>query len=72
MTMGICDGVGDGGEVAHHGVGVELGRARRADHDGIRAGLARELCVIDAGAQAIGGGAGHHAHPPIDMADHGL
>ncbi|MCX6629806.1 MAG: hypothetical protein NTW28_19485 [Candidatus Solibacter sp.] len=49
-----------------------FGRARRADHDGIRAGLAGEPGVIDAGAHAIGGGAGHHAHAPIHVADHSL
>ena len=72
MTMGISYGAGDGGEVAHDGVGVQLGRTGRADHDGIGAGLAREPGVIDAGAHAVGGRAGDYAHAPIHVADHGL
>ena len=69
---GDFNGGGDGSEVAHHGVGIQLGRAGRADHDGVRAGLAREPGVIDAGAHAVGGSAGDYAHAPIHVADHGL
>ena len=69
---GDFNGGGDGGEVAHHGVGIQLGRAGRADHDGVGAGLAREPGVIDAGAHAIGSSAGDYAHAPIHVADHGL
>ena len=58
--------------MAYHRIGIQFGRARRTDHDGVGAGRAREFRVIDAGADAVGGGSGDHADAATDLCDDSL
>jgi len=55
-----------------HGIRVQLGQARRADHDRGRARRPGNPRVFDAGAQAIGRCSGNHRYALSGLVHHGF